>query len=100
MILAGEPVSAAEAYRTGLVNAVVPQGELLAYSRAWLGRVLANAPVALALAMELVDAGFDAGLEEGQKREAAAFAICAATEDRREGIEAFLGKRKPSFAGK
>jgi enoyl-CoA hydratase len=100
MLLAGEPVTAAEAHRIGLVNAVVPQSELLNYSRAWLGKVLANAPVAVALAMEAVDVGLDAGLEEGLHFEATAFGLCAATEDCREGTRAFLEKRKPAFAGK
>jgi enoyl-CoA hydratase len=100
LLLAAEPVTAAEAYRIGLVNAVVPQNELLHYCRAWLGRVLAHAPVALALVMEAVDAGLDTALEEGLRLEAAAFGISAATEDCREGTRAFLEKRKPAFVGK
>lgn len=100
MLLAGEPVTAAEACRIGLVNAVVPQAELLNYSRAWLGKALANAPAALGLVMEAVDVGLNAGLEEGLRFEAAAFAVCAATDDGREGTRAFLEKRKPAFAGK
>src|SRR5579872_4514036 len=51
LLLAGEPVTAAEAYRIGLVNAVTPQAALLETSRTWLRKVLANAPVAIALAM-------------------------------------------------
>lgn len=100
MLLSGEPVPAAEAHRIGLVNAVVPQAELLAHSRAWLAKVLANGPLAVALAMEAVDAGLEAGLEEGLRLEAAAFGLTAATEDRREGTRAFLEKRRPVFAGK
>ncbi|MEI9970777.1 MAG: enoyl-CoA hydratase-related protein [Ignavibacteriota bacterium] len=100
LLLTGEPIAAAEAHRIGLVNAVVPQAELLNYSRTWLGKVLANSPVAVALAMETVDIGLDAGLEEGLSLEAASFGLCAATEDCREGTRAFLEKRKPAFAGK
>ena len=100
LLLAGDPIPAAEAHRIGLVNAVVPQAELLNYSRAWLGKVLANAPVAVALAMETVDVGLDVGLEEGLRLEAASFGLCAATQDCREGTRAFLEKRKPVFAGK
>ncbi|MGD0871693.1 MAG: enoyl-CoA hydratase-related protein [Bryobacteraceae bacterium] len=100
MLLAGDPVTAAEAWRIGLVNAVVPQAELLNYSRAWLGKALANAPAALGLVMEAVDVGLNAGLEEGLRFEAAAFAVSAATDDGREGTRAFLEKRKPAFAGK
>jgi enoyl-CoA hydratase len=100
MLLSGEPVTAAEAYRIGLVNAVWPQSELLARSREWLARTLANGPLALRLVMEAVDAGLNMGLEEGSRMEAAAFGVSAATEDRREGTRAFLEKRRPAFAGK
>jgi len=100
MLLSGEPVTAAEAHRMGLVNAVVPQNELLDYSRAWLQKVMANAPLALSLVLEAVDLGLDSGLETGLRFEASAFAAGAATEDSREGTRAFLEKRKPVFAGK
>ncbi len=100
MLLSGEPVTAGEAHRIGLVNTVVPQAELLNYSRAWLTKVIANAPLAVGLVMEVVDAGLECGLEEGLRFEAAAFGVSAATEDRREGTRAFLEKRRPAFAGK
>src|ERR1022692_2039946 len=100
LLLAGEPVTAAEAHRIGLVNAVVPQSELLHYSRSWLHKTLANAPVALGLVLESVDVGLDMGLDTGLRFEAAAFGVSAATEDRREGTRAFLEKRSPAFAGK
>jgi enoyl-CoA hydratase len=100
MLLSGEPITAVEAHRIGLVNAVVPQSELLSYGQAWLAKVLANGPVAVALVMEAVDAGLDAGLPQGLRLEAAAFGLSAATEDRREGTRAFLEKRRPVFAGK
>ena len=106
MLLSGEPVTAEEAHRIGLVNAVVPRDEfyhsagLMNLSRAWLGKVLANGPLAVGLVLEAVDVGLDAGLEEGLRLEAAAFGVSAATEDRREGTRAFLEKRKPAFAGK
>ncbi len=100
LLLSGEPVSAAEAYRLGLVNAVVPQAELLDYSRAWLLKVLANGPLALGMVLDSVDIGLDSGLEAGLRFEASAFGVSAATDDRREGTRAFLEKRKPTFAGK
>jgi enoyl-CoA hydratase len=100
MLLSGEPVTAAEAHRIGLVNAVVPQPELLSYSRSWLHKTMANAPVALGLVLESVDVGLDMGLDAGLRFEAAAFGVSAATEDRREGTRAFLEKRSPAFAGK
>ncbi len=100
LLLSGDPIAAAEAHRIGLVGAVVPQAELLSYSRAWLAKALANAPLALGLVMEAVDVGLEAGLEAGLRFEAAAFALCAATGDGREGTRAFLEKRRPVFAGK
>jgi enoyl-CoA hydratase len=100
MLLAGDPIDAAEAHRIGLVNAVVAQAELLPHCRAWLAKVLANAPVAAALIMDAVDVGLNSGLEEGLRYEATAFGLSTATEDRREGTRAFLEKRKPAFAGK
>jgi enoyl-CoA hydratase len=100
MLITGETIDAAEAYRNGLVNYVTPQAELLPFSRSWLQRVLANGPRAIALAIEAVDVGLDCGLEEGLRFEAAAFGLTASTEDRREGTRAFLEKRKPAFAGK
>ncbi len=100
LLLSGEPVTAAEAHRIGLVNAVVPQAELLDYSRAWLAKVMANGPLAVSLALEAVDVGLDAGLDAGLRFEAEAFGVSAATEDRREGTRAFLEKRRPAFAGK
>jgi enoyl-CoA hydratase len=100
LLVSGEPVTAAEAHRLGLVNAVVPQAELLNYSRAWLAKVLANGPLAVGLVLEAVDVGLDGGLDAGLRFEAAAFGVSAATEDRREGTRAFLEKRRPAFAGK
>jgi enoyl-CoA hydratase len=100
MLLSGDPIPAAEAHRIGLVNAVVPQAELLRYSRVWLDKVLANGPLAVGLVMEAVDGGLDAGIEAGSLLEATAFGLIAATEDGREGTRAFLEKRRPVFAGK
>ena len=100
LLLAGDPVPAAEAYRIGLVNAVVPPAELLDFCRAWLGKVLANAPLALGLVLDAVDTGLAGGLEEGLRFEAAAFGLSTATEDCREGTRAFLEKRRAVFTGK
>jgi enoyl-CoA hydratase len=100
LLLAGDPIPAVEAYRIGLVNAVVPQAELLDYCRGWLGKVLANGPLALGLVLDAVDTGLYGGIEEGLRFEAAAFGMSAATEDSREGTRAFLEKRRAAFTGK
>ena len=100
MLLTGEPVTAAEAHRIGLVNHVVEPEALQGKAQEIAGKMLANAPLALALTLEAVDVGLSCGLEEGLRFEAAAFAVSAATEDKREGTSAFLEKRKSNFAGK
>jgi enoyl-CoA hydratase len=100
LLLSGEPIDAAEAYRIGLVNALSPQGELIAAAKLWAGRTIANGPLAVALTMESVDTGLDGGLQAGLHFESMAFGLTAASEDRREGMTAFLEKRKAVFKGK
>jgi enoyl-CoA hydratase len=99
LLLSGEPVAAEEAYRLGLVNRVVPQSELLDYSRAWLRKVLANSPVAVRLVMDAVDRGLSLGFEEALAVESRAFEASAESDAFREGTRAFLEKRNPAFAG-
>lgn len=100
LLLSSEVISAEEAGRIGLVNAVLAPAALMEYSRKWLQKVLANAPLAVALTMRAVDTGLDAGLDAGLRFEAAAFGVAAGTEDAREGTRAFLEKRSPVFSGK
>ena len=100
LLLTGEQIDAHEAYRIGLANAVVPAGELLDRARALLTTMLANAPIALALTIEAVNAGYDLPLDEALRFEATAFGLSAATEDMREGTQAFLGKRAARFTGR
>lgn len=100
MVLAGEPVDAAEAHRIGLVDHVVDGTQLIEFARSLAGRILKNGPLAVALAMRAVDVGLNTGIEEGLRFEAAAFGLAAASVDRREGLRAFLEKRAPVFTGK
>ena len=100
LLLSGEPIDAAEAYRIGLVNALSPQEELIPAAKQWARKVVANGPQAVALTMESVDAGFDGGLQAGLRFESMAFGLTAASEDRREGTAAFLEKRKAVFTGR
>jgi enoyl-CoA hydratase/carnithine racemase len=100
LILSGEFVSAPEAYRIGLVNEVVPAANLLARAEAILNQIISNAPVGVKYSIEAVNKGLDASLEEGLLLEASLFAICAATEDKKEGTSAFLSKRAPKFQGR
>ena len=96
----GDMIDAAEAYRIGLVNAVVPPGELLAHATAMLRKMLANGPVAVALSIEAVVRGMELPLDDALRLEADQFGLLAATEDMREGMRAFLEKRPPNFTGR
>jgi enoyl-CoA hydratase len=100
LLLSGESIDAAEAHRIGLVNAVVPQSELIETAKQWIRKVIANGPLAVALTMESVDSGLDGGLQAGLRFESMAFGLTAASEDRREGTAAFLQKRKAVFTGR
>ena len=100
LLLTGEIIDAAEAYRLGLVNRVAASGEnVVDVARGILDQMLANAPLALAHCIEAVNRGGDTALEEALSLEAAAFGLLAATEDMREGTSAFLEKRPPGFRG-
>jgi enoyl-CoA hydratase len=100
LLLTGEMIDCAEAYRIGLVNRVVPAGEsVVDAARAILRVMLTNAPLALAECINVVDRGVDIPLEESLALEAAAFGLLTATDDAREGISAFLEKRAPAFRG-
>ncbi|HEX7051521.1 MAG TPA: enoyl-CoA hydratase-related protein [Longimicrobiales bacterium] len=100
MILTGEMIDAAEAYRIGLVNRVVPRVELIGTAEALLRRILANGPVAVAMALESVDRGLDTTLADGMILESNLFGLLASTEDMREGMRAFLEKRPAEFRGR
>jgi enoyl-CoA hydratase len=100
LILSGEMITAQEAHRIGLVNEVVPASELIARAEAILKRIFANAPVAVRLSLEAVNKGLETSQVEGLALEASLFGLCAATEDKNEGTQAFLGKRAPRFQGR
>jgi enoyl-CoA hydratase len=100
MILTGDMIDAQEAYRIGLVNRVVEPGALLEASRALLGRIAGNGPIAVRLAIEAVDRAAATTTEDALVLESNSFGLLAATSDRREGMEAFLEKRRPNFAGR
>jgi len=99
-ILTAEMITAQEAYRIGLVNEVVPQGELIARAEAIAAKIIANAPLAVRYAMEAVNHGLDMTLADGLFLETTLFAVCCATEDKTEGTGAFLAKRPAQFKGK
>jgi enoyl-CoA hydratase/carnithine racemase len=100
LILTGAMISAQEAYRIGLVNEVVPNAELISRAEAVLNQILANAPLSVKYALEAVNNGLETDLSEGLLLEASLFAICASTEDKKEGTAAFLEKRAANFNGR
>jgi len=100
MVLSGEPVSAAEAYRIGLVNQVVPAQDLMATAEKLAQKILANAPLAVKFALEAVNHGLEMTQAEGQFLEANLFGLCCTTADMQEGTRAFLEKRLARFTGK
>ncbi|MGQ0539279.1 MAG: enoyl-CoA hydratase/isomerase family protein [Gemmatimonadaceae bacterium] len=99
LLLSGETIDAQEAYRIGLVNRVVPAGDLMGAADALLRQILGNAPLAVAQTIEAVNRGLATSLDEGLNLEANLFALLAATRDTAEGMRAFLEKRPPSFSG-
>jgi enoyl-CoA hydratase len=100
LLLTGEQIDAAEALRIGLVSKVVPAEHLLAEADQMMRTILANGPVAVQLVMDAVDRGLEMTLEQGLALEADAFGLVAATEDMKEGLTAFLEKRRARFQGK
>ncbi len=100
LILSGEIVDAKTALAIGLVNHVVPSDQLEAKTTEIANRIAEKSPIALGLAKEAVKIASRSNLDEGLRREVDLFALCFATEDKDEGVKAFLEKRKPVFKGK
>ena len=99
LLLTGETIDAAEAYRIGLVNRVVPAAELMDASRAMLRTILAQGPLAVAHCIDAVDRGLEMPLDDGIAMEASYFGMLSSTADKAEGMQAFLEKRPPRFTG-
>lgn len=96
----GEMIDAQEAYRIGLANRVVPADRLMAEARVLAEKILARPAVALRMIKEAMNEGYDLDLPKALAIEAKAWAVAFASEDRTEGVAAFLEKRKPAFKGR
>ncbi len=98
LIMTAGMITADDAYRTGLVNHVVPQSELLEFCNGIAARICRNSPVAIRHAIKAINANFKEG-ENGYKTEIDTFGKCFGTDDFKEGTTAFLEKRKAVFKG-
>lgn len=97
MILSGSHYSAQEAFEMGLVNRVVPHNRLMDEARALARTIASRSRVAVGAAMDAVMRGLEVSFEEGLPIEAENFGRVAASQDAKEGLDAFLAKRKPVF---
>ncbi|HET8763628.1 MAG TPA: enoyl-CoA hydratase-related protein, partial [Rhodanobacter sp.] len=99
LCLTGAPISAQRAHEIGLVNRVVPDDTLDATVDALADQLAAAAPLAAAGILDAILHGGEAALDQGLEFETQGFALMFATQDMREGTQAFLAKRKPAFKG-
>lgn len=99
LMLTGDHLDAAQALAIGLVNQVVEPEALMPTALAMAARMAANAPLSLRFVKQAIDLGQQVGIEAGLEFERYAAAIVVSSEDRKEGMRAFVEKRKPVFRG-
>lgn len=99
LVFLGDMIGAEEAYRVGLVNKVVPGENLLDEAKAWAKKLASKPPFTLRLVKQVMDQGYDLNLESALKLERLGFISLFGTQDQREGVTAFLEKRKPKYTG-
>lgn len=100
LLFTGDMIDAVEAYRIGLVNKVVAPAELITTAKAMAQRIMSRAPIAVQICKAAVNEGLDTDLESGIAYEAEVFGLCFSTDDQKEGMAAFIEKRKANFTGK
>ena len=100
LLYTGDFIRADEAHRIGLVDEVVPAGDVAARAKELAEAIAAKSPVALRLIKQAVRTSFRTPLDEGLSQEVSLFALAFASEDMKEGVDAFLNKRKPTFIGR
>lgn len=100
LIFTGEMIDAEEAKSIGLVNKVVPQDKLMDEAKDLAKKILKNGLIAIRLVKSAINAGLNVPLEKGLAYEAETQGLAFATEDKNEGLTAFMEKRKPNFKGK
>lgn len=100
LVFLGENIDANEAHRIGLVNKIVPADELMNEAKKMASKLAALPPFNLRVAKAIMDKGQDVGLEAALQMERLAFTALFGTEDQKEGVMAFVQKRKPEFKGR
>ncbi|TVP55742.1 MAG: hypothetical protein EA351_09765 [Gemmatimonadales bacterium] len=99
LTLTGEMITAERAAEIGLANAVVPREQLMEHTLKMAEKIASNAPVALSLALESVYQALDSSTTESMRFESSLFGLLASTSDMKEGMQAFIEKRKAEFTG-
>jgi len=97
LILTGDMLPAQEAARLGLVNKVVPAGQVIKTAEDLAKKIISKSGVATAAILEAINHGMEVDLDEALKMEEDKFVHLCGTEDGNEGVSAFLGKRQPKF---
>lgn len=100
LILTGDAITAKQAFEIGLVNKVVPDGKTVDEAVEMATRIIANAPIAIEMAKDALEMGKDLPLEHAVQYSQKNCVTCFSTEDMKEGMKAFLEKRKAAFKGK
>ena len=100
LILTGRMISASEALHLGMVNRVFPLASLMEETLKVAAQIAANGAIGVRLAKRVMETGFNMNLEEACRLESYAFGVSFATEDQKEGMRAFVEKRKPNFKGR
>jgi len=100
VIFSGEMFDAARALAIGLINRICPPEELMDEARNLAATIMSKGPVAISLAKQSIEGGYDRDLDTALLIERSLFAQCFDTEDQKEGMSAFLEKREPKFKGR
>ncbi len=100
LVFLGDFIDGQEAYRLGLVNMVVPKDQLEAETEKFTKRLMSRPPFGLQVIKGVMNAGINTSLKEGLEIERQGFTILFSTEDKKEGMAAFIEKRKPEFTGR
>lgn len=100
LLFTGDVIDAAEAYRIGLVDQLVPADQLLSAAKKLAHKIMSRGPIAVRLCKAAVNKGMNMDLESAIQYEAEVWGLCFATADQKEGMQAFVEKRKAEFGGK